>query len=73
MSDSSNKKTDMVPDKVVELMISNIFKKNGVKPEEMKKNLPDDQKQMLKEVVEDLRKQVEQFNNGEKNTRKSSE
>ncbi|WP_337018431.1 spore coat protein [Oceanobacillus massiliensis] len=59
MSDSSNQ----LPGKVVEVMVDSIFRKNGIKKEELKKNLSEEQKQMLKEMVEDLKKQVDQFNN----------
>ena len=58
MSDVSKQ----VPEKVVDLMVDSIFRKNGVKPDELKKNLSDEQKQMLKEMVEDLKDQVDQFN-----------
>lgn len=68
MSDSSNQQ---VPGKVVDLMVDSIFRKNDIKPNELKKNLSDEQKQMLKEMVEDLKAQVEQFNN--KNTNSTSE
>ncbi|GAB3790843.1 spore coat protein [Virgibacillus kimchii] len=71
MSDSS--KQPMVSEKVVQVMVDNIFKKNGIKPEEMKKNISDDQKQMLREMVNDLKAQVEQFNKGEKDITKSSD
>ncbi|MGJ9459452.1 spore coat protein [Oceanobacillus sp. CF4.6] len=67
MSDSSNQ----VPGKVVDLMVDSIFKKNGIKPDELKKNLSDEQKQMLKDMVEDLQEQVDKFNN--KNTNHTSE
>lgn len=50
-----------IPEKVVDLMVDSIFRKNGIKPDELKKNLTDEQKQMLKEMVEDLKDQVDQF------------
>ncbi|WP_245844208.1 spore coat protein [Oceanobacillus rekensis] len=59
MGDASNQG---VPEKVVDLMVDSIFRKNGIKPDELKKNLSDEQKQMLKEMVEDLKDQVDQFN-----------
>lgn len=52
-------------------MVDSIFRKNGIKPEELKKNLSDEQKQMLKEMVEDLKTQVDQFN--KKNTQQTDE
>lgn len=42
-------------------MVQTILSKNGVKPNEVKKNIPEEQKQMIKELVEDLKKQVEEF------------
>jgi len=55
-----------LPGKVVEVMVDSIFRKNGLKADDMKKNLTDDQKKMLREMVEDLKKQVEEFNNKNK-------
>ncbi|MBY7142201.1 spore coat protein [Virgibacillus sp. NKC19-3] len=72
MADDSSKQ-QAVPDQVIQLMIQDILRKNGVQPEEVKRNIPDEQKQALRKMVEDLQKQVEQFNKGEKNTNKSSE
>lgn len=63
MDDSS--KRQAIPDKAVKLMIDNIFRKNNVKTEEAKKNISDEQKQALKEMVEDLKQQVDQFNKGD--------
>ncbi|MBP1968461.1 spore coat protein W [Virgibacillus natechei] len=71
MDDSSKQKA--VPEKVVQLMVDDIFRKNGVKPEQVKKNISDEQKQMLKEMVDDLKTQVEQFSEKQKNTNQSSE
>lgn len=64
MSDSSK---HQVPGKVVDLMVDSIFRKNDIKADELKKNLSDEQKQMLKEMVEDLKDQVDQFNNRNSN------
>lgn len=62
-----------LPDKVVELMIHQVFKKNQVNPTEAKRNITDDQKEMLRNMVDDLKKQVEEFNNGEKNKKKTTD
>ncbi|GLO64904.1 MULTISPECIES: hypothetical protein [Oceanobacillus] len=59
-----------LPNKVVEVMVDSIFRKNGLKSEDLKEKLSDDQKKMLKEMVEDLKEQVEQFNNKEKDEKK---
>ena len=42
-------------------MVQTILRKNGVQPDEVKNNIPEEQKQMIKEMVEDLKKQVEDF------------
>ena len=59
MSDSS--KQPPLNGKLVEVMVQTILRKNGVKPDEVKNNIPEEQKQMIKEMVEDLKKQVEDF------------
>ncbi|WP_152656147.1 spore coat protein [Oceanobacillus sp. CFH 90083] len=59
MSESSKK--PMMPNKVIEVMVDSIFRKNGVKPEEVKDNLSEKQREMLKEMVADLKEQVEEF------------
>ncbi|GAB4075114.1 hypothetical protein GCM10028778_26170 [Barrientosiimonas marina] len=64
---------NMIPEQVVRVMIDDIFRKNNVEPEEVKKNIPSDQKQMLKSMVDDLKEQVEQFNQGEKKTNESDD
>ncbi|SFB05734.1 spore coat protein W [Lentibacillus halodurans] len=71
--DSNSSNHNAFPDKVVKVMIDDIFRRNNVKPEEVKNNISNEQKQMLQEMVEDLREQVDQFNKGEKNTTKSDE
>ncbi|MBN6205210.1 hypothetical protein JYK21_02010 [Ralstonia pickettii] len=69
MSDSS--KQQPVPNKVVEVLVDSILRKNGVKSDELKKEIPDEQKKMIKEMVEDLKLQVEEFNkNNKKETKK---
>lgn len=64
-------KNNFVPEKVVKVMVDEVFRKNNVKPAEIKNNISNEQRQMLKEMVEDLKTQVEQFNQGEKNTTKT--
>lgn len=73
MADDSSKQQAAFPDQVIQLMIQDILRKNNVKPEEVKQNISDEQKQALRTMVADLQKQVDQFNQGEKNTNKSSE
>ncbi|MEF3328962.1 spore coat protein [Oceanobacillus oncorhynchi] len=70
MSESSKK--PMMPNKVIEVMVDSIFRKNGIKPEEVKENLSDKQREMLREMVADLKVQVEEFqkNSNENKTEK---
>lgn len=60
MSDSS-KKTNAIPDKVIDLIVSNTLSKNGVDLDDVKGKLSAEQKKLLKELVEDLTLQVDQF------------
>ncbi|WP_080875391.1 spore coat protein [Oceanobacillus timonensis] len=59
MSGSSDK--PVMSDKLVEVMVDSVFRKNGIKPEEVKNNLSEKQREMLKEMVTDLKAQVEEF------------
>lgn len=70
MADNASK-NNAIPEKVVKVMVDEIFRKNNVKPEDVKNSISNEQRQMLKDMVDDLKKQVEQFNNGEKNTTKT--
>jgi len=67
MSDSS--KNFKMPQKVVEVMVDNIFRKNDIQKEEIKKNISEEQKIMIKEMIEDLKQQVEQFNKNNDETK----
>ncbi|WP_010529279.1 hypothetical protein [Lentibacillus jeotgali] len=71
--DNKSPNHNAIPEKVAKVMVDEIFRKNNVKPEEIKNNISNDQKQMLKEMVEDLREQVNQFNKGDKDTKKTDE
>lgn len=59
MSESSNQQP--INNKVVEVMVESIFRKNGVTADKVKKNISEDQKKMLKEMVMELQNQVEEF------------
>lgn len=54
-----------IPNKLIDLLVSDIFKKNGINLEEGKSKLSAEEKQMIKELVDDLRKQVDAFVNSE--------
>ncbi|MCU7746745.1 spore coat protein [Priestia megaterium] len=60
MSDSF-KKTEIVPNKLIDLLVSDVFSKHGINKEKVKGRLTEEKRQMLKEMVEDLTKKVDQF------------
>lgn len=60
MSDSSQN-SNGIPNKIIDLLVSDIFQKNDINIEEAKKKLSKEQKQLLKELVEDLSHQVDTF------------
>ena len=60
MSDSP-KNTNAIPNKVIELIVSSTLSKNGVDLDDVKGKISDEQKMILKELVEELTLQVDQF------------
>lgn len=62
-------KANEIPNKVVDLLVSEIFRKNGVNLNNVKKNVTDEQKTAIKELVEELKMQVDAFvqSNNDKN------
>lgn len=50
-----------IPNKVVDLLVSDVLRKNGVNLENAKSKLSDEQKQAIKELVEELSAQVDAF------------
>lgn len=59
MSDSSQ--NPQIPNKIIDLLVSDLLKKNGINIDSAKGNLSEEQKQMLKDLVNDLSQQVENF------------
>lgn len=57
------KDPNAIPNKVVDLLVSEVLRKNGVNLENTKSKLTEEQKQSLKELVEDLKTQVDTFIN----------
>ncbi|MDI2588885.1 MULTISPECIES: spore coat protein [unclassified Psychrobacillus] len=55
------KKTNAIPNKVIDLLVSDTLRKNGINLDDAKGKLSSDQKQMLKELVEELTTQVNEF------------
>ncbi|MBZ6484015.1 spore coat protein [Priestia aryabhattai] len=60
MSDSQ-KKPEIVPNKLMDLLVNDVFSKHGIDKEKIKGKLSEEKKQMLKEMVEDLSKRVDEF------------
>jgi spore coat protein W len=59
VSDSSQ--DPKIPNAIIDLLVSDLLRKNGINIEGAKGNLSDEQKQMLKDLVNDLTQQVEKF------------
>lgn len=55
------KKANAIPNKVIDLIVSDTLRKNGVNLEDVKGKLSSEHKQLLKELVEELTLQVDQF------------
>lgn len=61
MSDDQNQNPQLIPQQIIDLLVSDLFRKNGINVEKAKEKLSDEQKQMIKELASDLSKQVESF------------
>lgn len=61
MSDEQNQNPQLIPQQIIDLLVSDLFRKNGINVEKAKEKLSDEQKQMIKELASDLSKQVESF------------
>lgn len=61
MSDDQNQNPQLIPHQIIDLLVSDLFRKNGINVEKAKEKLSDEQKQMIKELASDLSNQVESF------------
>ena len=61
MSDDQNKNPNMIPKPIINLLVSDLLRKNGINVEKTKEQLSEEQRQMIKELVNDLTSQVESF------------
>ena len=50
-----------VPNKVVDVLVSEVFRKNNVNLDNVKTKLSDEQKESIKQLVEELKGQVDDF------------
>lgn len=55
------KNSEVISNKVVDLLVSNAFRKNGVNIDSVKGKLAEEQKQAIKDMLDELTKQVETF------------
>ncbi|MEH7113942.1 spore coat protein [Neobacillus niacini] len=69
MSDSNQ--NPLFTSKLLDLLVSDIFKKNGINLEQGKEKLTDEQKHAIKELVQDLSKQVDAFVKKDNSTNKA--
>ncbi|MQR88710.1 spore coat protein [Bacillus megaterium] len=58
---NSQKKNEIVPNNLMDLLVNDVFSKHGIDKEKIKGNLSEEKKRMLKEMVEDLSKRVDEF------------
>jgi spore coat protein W len=59
VSDSPEK--PIITSKIIDLLVSDLFQKNGINVDENKDKISEDQKKLLKELVNDLTQQVDAF------------
>ncbi|MBT2658305.1 spore coat protein [Bacillus sp. ISL-18] len=71
MSNSSD--NSIIPNSVIDLLVSDIFRKNGISLDKAKGNLSEEQKQMLKDLIKDLSQQVDSFVKNPSNEKKIDE
>lgn len=70
MSDSS--RNPNLSNKVIDLLVKDIFQKNNINIEKAKNNISDGQKEMLRDLVQDLSQQVDGFLKSVDNNQQSS-
>jgi spore coat protein W len=58
---SDSNQNPLFTGKIIDLLVSDLFKKNGINLDKGKANLSDEQKQLIKELVNDLSQQVDAF------------
>jgi spore coat protein W len=57
----SDQNQNPIPQQVIDLLVSDLFQKNGINIEAAKAKLSDEQKQMIKDLVTNLSNQVDSF------------
>jgi spore coat protein W len=69
---ADQKKPNGIPNSIIDLLVNDLFKKNGINTEEVKDQITDDKKQAIRDLVEDLSKQVDTFLNSNHSKKNSS-
>jgi spore coat protein W len=69
----SDKHQQPIPNSLVDLFVTDILQKNGISKKDIKEKITDDKKKAIKELVEDLSKQVESFVNANNKANKESD
>jgi spore coat protein W len=59
-NEDKNPQPKVIPNSILDLLISDVFKKNGINSNE-KKQLSNDEKEMIRNLVNDLTNQVNDF------------
>jgi len=65
---NSNQKPGETPNKLMELMILNIFQKHGITKESIKGKVTDEQKQLILDLLEELNQQASSLVDGANST-----
>ncbi|MFP7300586.1 spore coat protein [Neobacillus niacini] len=71
MSDSNQ--NPLFTGKIIDLLVSDILRKNGINIEKGKTNLSPEQKQLIKDLVNDLSQQVDAFVSKENPTKNADD
>ena len=58
---SDSNQNPLLTGKIIDLLVSDLFKKNGINLDKGKANLSPEQKQLIKDLVNDLSQQVDAF------------
>jgi spore coat protein W len=70
---SDSNQNPLLTGKIIDLLVSDLFKKNGINLDQGKANLSPEQKQLIKELVNDLSQQVDAFVNKENTSKKAED
>jgi len=70
---SDSNQNPLLTGKIIDLLVSDLFKKNGINLDQGKANLSPEQNQLIKELVNDLSQQVDAFVNKENPQKKAED